>query len=67
MGAITGSFTADEARAMVLQLRYGALPVPLAVSRAVGPTLGRIGGKGGSGGDRVGRRAVFMPSTAAPG
>jgi len=43
MGAITGSFTVDEARAMVLQLRYGALPVPLAVleTRAVGPTLGQ--------------------------
>ena len=41
-GQITGQFTSDEAKAMVLQLRYGALPVPLKVVdiRAVGPTLG---------------------------
>lgn len=42
-GQITGDFTTDEARAMVLQLRYGALPIPLKVvdARAVGPTLGQ--------------------------
>jgi protein-export membrane protein SecD len=41
-GQITGQFTVDEAKAMVLQLRYGSLPVPLKVvdTRAVGPTLG---------------------------
>lgn len=41
-GQITGQFTVEEARAIVLQLRYGALPVPLRVvdTRAVGPTLG---------------------------
>jgi protein-export membrane protein SecD len=41
-GQITGQFSSDEAKAMVLQLRYGALPVPLKVVdiRAVGPTLG---------------------------
>jgi len=33
----------DEAKATVLQLRYGALPIPLKVidTRAVGPTLGQ--------------------------
>ena len=42
-GQITGQFTIDEAKAMVLQLRYGALPVPLKIvdTRAVGPTLGQ--------------------------
>jgi len=42
-GEITGQFTVDQAKAMVLQLRYGALPVPLKVvdSRAVGPSLGQ--------------------------
>ena len=41
-GQITGQFAVDEAKAMVLQLRYGALPVPLKIvdTRAVGPTLG---------------------------
>ena len=42
-GQITGRFTVDEAKAMVLQLRYGALPIPLKIvdTRAVGPTLGQ--------------------------
>ena len=42
-GQITGQFTPDEAKSMVLQLRYGALPVPLIVvdARSVGPTLGQ--------------------------
>ena len=42
-GQITGNFTAEEAKATVLQLRYGALPVPLKVvdARSVGPTLGQ--------------------------
>jgi protein-export membrane protein SecD len=41
-GRISGSFTIEEAQSMVLQLRYGALPVPLSVleTRTVGPTLG---------------------------
>jgi protein-export membrane protein SecD len=41
-GLITGSFGLEEARAIVLQLRYGALPIPLRVldTRAIGPTLG---------------------------
>ncbi len=42
-GIIEGRFTLDEANRLVLQLKYGALPVPLKVvqSSAVGPTLGR--------------------------
>jgi preprotein translocase subunit SecD len=37
-----GTFTVDEANQLAIQLRYGSLPVPLRVaeSTAVGPTLG---------------------------
>ena len=42
-GYIEGDFTPAEAKALVLQLRYGALPVPLKVldTREVGATLGQ--------------------------
>lgn len=42
-GIIEGRFTPEEANRLVLQLKYGALPVPLKVaeSSAIGPTLGR--------------------------
>jgi preprotein translocase subunit SecD len=42
-GVIEGKFTRDEANQLALQLKYGALPIPLQViqSTAVGPTLGR--------------------------
>jgi preprotein translocase subunit SecD len=42
-GRITGDFQLTQARSIVLQLRYGALPVPLRViqNRTVGPTLGQ--------------------------
>ena len=41
-GIISGSFTADSANALAIQLRYGSLPVPVKVveSRTVGATLG---------------------------
>ncbi|HUH96951.1 MAG TPA: protein translocase subunit SecD, partial [Anaerolineales bacterium] len=41
-GVIQGSFTADTANALAVQLRYGSLPVPVKVveSQTVGPTLG---------------------------
>ena len=41
-GRITGKFTLQEARSLAIQLKYGALPVPLKVvqNRTVGPTLG---------------------------
>ncbi|MCJ7825916.1 MAG: protein translocase subunit SecD [Anaerolineales bacterium] len=40
---IQGSFTAEEANNLAIQLRYGSLPVPLKVieSKTVGPTLGQ--------------------------
>ena len=42
-GRITGNFNAQEARRVAIQLRYGALPVPLRVVQnlTVGPTLGQ--------------------------
>jgi preprotein translocase subunit SecD len=42
-GVIRGDFTVEEANALAIQLRYGALPVPLKVveSKTVGPTLGQ--------------------------
>jgi len=41
-GVIQGSFTADTANSLAVQLRYGSLPVPVKVveSETVGPTLG---------------------------
>ena len=41
-GVIQGQFTQEEANALAVQLRYGSLPVPVQVaeSRTVGPTLG---------------------------
>jgi preprotein translocase subunit SecD len=38
-----GNFTSDSANNLAIQLRYGALPVPLRVieSRTIGPTLGQ--------------------------
>ena len=43
-GVIQGNFTQEEAESLAVQLRYGALPVPLEVSAFdnVGPTLGEI-------------------------
>jgi preprotein translocase subunit SecD len=42
-GTITGNFTYEEANNLAIQLRYGALPIPLKVveSKSVGPTLGQ--------------------------
>jgi len=42
-GVITGNFSYEEANTLAVQLRYGALPIPLVVveSRTVGPTLGQ--------------------------
>lgn len=41
-GVIQGTFTSQEANTLAIQLRSGALPIPLKVveSRTVGPTLG---------------------------
>ncbi len=42
-GVITGNFTVDEAKALAVQLRYGALPIPMRVVAVdqIGPTLGK--------------------------
>jgi preprotein translocase subunit SecD len=42
-GIITGNFTRDSANQLAVQLRYGALPIPLKVveTRTVGPSLGQ--------------------------
>lgn len=42
-GQITGSFSAEAANALAIQLRYGSLPIPFKIveSRVVGPTLGQ--------------------------
>ncbi len=42
-GQISGSFTIESANQLAVQLRYGALPVPLRVARTqtVGPSLGQ--------------------------
>ena len=41
-GTISGSFTAETANALAVQLRYGSLPIPLKVveTRIIGPSLG---------------------------
>jgi preprotein translocase subunit SecD len=41
-GEITGKFTQEEAQSLAVQMRYGALPVPLQVIgiRSIGATLG---------------------------
>ena len=42
-GVISGNFTADEADSLAIQMRYGALPVPLQVVdvRTIGASLGQ--------------------------
>jgi preprotein translocase subunit SecD len=42
-GSISGNFTAESANDLAIQLRYGALPIPLKVveSRTIGPSLGQ--------------------------
>lgn len=42
-GVISGQFTLEQANSLAVQLRYGALPVPLKVveNKTVGPTLGQ--------------------------
>ena len=43
VGVISGSFTEEEARSLAIQMKYGALPVPLQVVdvRTIGATLGQ--------------------------
>ena len=43
-GVITGNFTLQTANDLAVQLRYGSLPIPLKIasSQTVGPTLGQV-------------------------
>ena len=43
-GTISGGFTYEGADRLALQLRYGALPIPLKIEsyKAIGPSLGKI-------------------------
>ena len=42
-GTITGKFTREEAESLAVQLRYGALPIPLRIesNQKIGPSLGQ--------------------------
>ena len=42
-GQISGNFTLDDVNQLAIQLRYGALPIPMRVetTRTIGPTLGQ--------------------------
>jgi protein-export membrane protein SecD len=42
-GTITGKFTRDEGESLAVQLRYGALPIPLRIesNQKIGPSLGQ--------------------------
>ncbi|MEK7646072.1 MAG: preprotein translocase subunit SecD [Patescibacteria group bacterium] len=46
---ISGSFTVDEAKSLVRDLNYGALPIPITLisSQTIGPSLGQAAVKGG--------------------
>ena len=46
---ISGTFTADEAKTLVRQLNYGALPVPISLlsTNTIGPSLGQAAVHGG--------------------
>ncbi len=48
-GQISGSFTVDEAKKLVRDLNYGALPVPITLisTQTIGPSLGEASVKGG--------------------
>jgi preprotein translocase subunit SecD len=59
---ITGEFTLDEARSLAIQLRYGALPIPLRVetTRTVGPTLGKDSVRKSTIAGAIGLSIVFL-------
>jgi protein-export membrane protein SecD len=61
-GQITGSFTLEEAQSLAVQMRYGALPVPLQVVgiRTIGATLGADSVQKSLVGGLVGLAAVFI-------
>ncbi len=59
---ITGNFTATEARDLVRNLNFGALPVPITLesSSSVGPTLGAAAIKAGVGAGIIGFAIVAL-------
>jgi preprotein translocase subunit SecD len=59
---ISGSFTVDEANALAVQLRYGALPVPLRIveNKTVGPTLGQDSLRASTMAGMIGLSAVVL-------
>jgi len=61
-GVIEGKFTLEEARSLLVQLQYGALPVPLRVetTRTVGPTLGRDSVRKSTTAGAIGLSIVFL-------
>jgi len=61
-GVIEGRFTLEEARSLLVQLQYGALPVPLRVetTRTVGPTLGQDSVQKSVTAGAIGLSAVFL-------
>jgi protein-export membrane protein SecD len=61
-GVITGSFALDEAQSLAVQMRYGALPVPLQVVgiRTIGATLGADSVQRSLAGGLIGLAAVFL-------
>ena len=48
-GVISGTFTVDEAKTLVRNLNYGALPVPITLisTQTIGPSLGQAAVNGG--------------------
>jgi preprotein translocase subunit SecD len=59
---ISGSFTLDSANALAIQLRYGALPIPLRVveNKTVGPTLGQDSLRASTAAGLIGLAAVAL-------
>jgi preprotein translocase subunit SecD len=61
-GVIEGRFTLEEARSLLVQLQYGALPIPLRVetTRTVGPTLGQDSVRKSVTAGAIGLSVVFL-------
>src|SRR5258706_2977087 len=61
-GEITGDFTRDEANNTAIQLRSGALPIPLVLEeeRAIGPSLGADSIRDGIHASLLGAGLVFL-------
>ncbi len=59
---IQGSFTADSAQQLALQLQYGALPVALKIEsyKSIGPSLGTISVEKSIRAGTVGLAVVFL-------